>query len=249
MIKSQQLFWVLIIVIGITACKKTRLTDCFKSSGELTLESRVLPPYGNIRLFDNIDLVIRQGTTNSCHVEAGEHLLSGIVTDVDEKGTLNIRNTNTCNWIRSYDQPISVHLELTRLDTLDYRSIGNVVTPDTLFQDTLIVNLYEGAGRVDLLIRSKLLRAGLHYGTQELIISGKCGLAYSYTAGFGLINMKDLEASLLYVNNNSGNNMFVRCTEEIGATIQSLGNIYYYGSPAVVNFSKQGAGDLIHLTE
>ncbi|MBU2553806.1 MAG: DUF2807 domain-containing protein [Bacteroidetes bacterium] len=249
MVKRQYLFWILIVVTSLTACNKTHVEDCFKSSGELTMESRVLPPFNNIKLFDNVDLVLQQGVTTQCEVEAGKHLLSGIVTEVDEKGNLNIRNTNSCNWIRSFNQPIRVYLELQKLDTLDYRSIGNIYTPDTLFQDTLIVNLYEGAGRVDLLIKSKLLRAGLHYGTQELIISGKCGLVYGYTAGFGLIDMRNLEASLLYVNNNSGNNMYVRATEELGATIQSLGNIYYYGSPPVVNFSKQGAGDLIHLTE
>ncbi len=247
MTKTRPIFGLLILILILGACSKGGIDNCFSSSGKITTETRTLAPFSNIITYDNVDLILEQGSDFKCTVEAGSNLISGIVTEVDKRGNLVIRNTNSCNWLRSYDQPVRVFLELQKLDTLNYRSIGNITTTDTIFQDTLIINLYEGAGRVDLLLRSRLIRAGLHYGTQKLVISGKCGLVYGYSAGFGLIDIRNLEATLLYVNNNSSNNMYVRATEELGATIQSLGNIYYFGNPDVINLSKQGSGNLIHL--
>jgi len=140
-------------------------------------------------------------------------------------------------------------LQVKRLDTLVYRSIGNINTIDTLFLDTLVINLYEGAGRVDLIVRANLVTAALHYGTQELVVSGRCGVAYVYSASFGLVDTRDLNASLVYVNNKSANDVYVRASEVLGATIEGLGNIYYYGDPPVVGFNKQGSGELIHLVQ
>ncbi|MBU3927046.1 MAG: DUF2807 domain-containing protein, partial [Bacteroidetes bacterium] len=58
---------------------------------------------------------------------------------------------------------------------------------------------------------------------------------------------RDLYASLMYVNNKSANDVYVRASEVLGATIEGLGNIYYYGDPPEVGFIKQGSGELIHL--
>ena len=237
----------LIIVSGLWSCNKNHLTDCFKNTGEKTTETRSLPWFNNVKLYDNINLVISQGHEASCVVETGKNLLSGITTTVDGQGNLEIRNTNTCNWVRSYDNPLTVYLQVKQLDTLVYRSIGDVYTIDTLFLDTLVINLYEGAGRVDLVVRANLVTAALHYGTQELVVSGRCGVAYVYSASFGLVDTRDLYASLMYVNNKSANDVYVRASEVLGATIEGLGNIYYYGDPPEVGFIKQGSGELIHL--
>lgn len=238
----------LIIILAFTACEKVNLGDCLMSAGKITTETRPLKEFNTLKLYDNVNLVLSQGTQNSCMVETGENLMNHITTTVDGLGNLEIRNTSTCNWMRSYGQPLTVYLQVTTLDTLEYRSIGDVSTTDTLFMDALVVSLFEGAGSVSLLIHSNLVKAALHYGTQELLIAGRSGLCYVYSASFGLVDTRELYASMLYVSNKSSNDVYVRAVKELGATVEALGNIYYFGNPSVVNFSQQGAGELIHVT-
>ncbi len=239
---------VLMMVVALGSCKKASVGDCFKTAGEKITEDRILPPFHKILLYDNVNLVLDQGYPTQCVVETGKNLMDGITTVVNELGALEIRNNNECNWIRSFDQPLTVYLTLQDLDTLEYMSIGNISTLDTLFLDTLEVNLFEGAGRIDLLIHTTELRAGLHYGTQELNISGISGLSYLYSAGFGVVDTRNLYSGSVYMSNVSGNHMYTRASRVLEATIYGLGNIYYYGDPPSVDFSQQGSGQLIHVT-
>ncbi len=236
----------LLLFIGLFSCEKAHLGDCFKSAGEKTTEFRNLPDFHRVNLHDNVNLVIEQGYETNCVVEAGKNLLKGITTEVSEFGVLEIRNGNECNWVRSYDQPLTVYLRVQHLDTLEYKSIGNVSMKDTLFQDRFVVNLYEGAGKLDLLIHANAAQIGLHYGTQELLVSGICGMVYAYSSGFGVVDLRDLQASLLYVSNVSSNHMYVRSSSVLDATIKGLGNIYYYDDPEI-SLNKIGQGNLIHV--
>jgi hypothetical protein len=238
----------LLVVMAFSSCNKASMGDCFKTAGEKTTQERSLLPFHKILLYDNVNLVLEQGYQTKCLVETGKNLMNGITTEVNELGHLEIRNTNECNWIRSFEQPLTVYLQLQYLDTLNYMSIGNISTLDTLFLDTLVIDLFEGAGKIDLLLHSIELRAGLHYGTQELNISGICDLSYLYSAGFGVLDARNLYSGSVYMSNLSGNHMYVRASNVLEATIFGLGNIYYYDNPPSVNFSQQGKGELIHVT-
>jgi len=147
----------------------------------------------------NVSLILSKSETYSLTVEAGSNIVDGIITEVDENGVLEIRNDNSCNWIRSYDSPINVHLNYIDIDTLEYRSIGDVSTIDTIFTDSLWLRVYEGAGKIELDMDVKSMYCSLHYGTADIILSGKCGLSYVYSASFGLIDLIELETDIVYI--------------------------------------------------
>lgn len=246
MINKKLFFGLLILLVGVISCDKTRLGDCFKSSGKLVIEERALVAFHGIRLYDNVDLVIKSGPEPKCIVKSGENLIAEISTKINDQGFLEIHNLSSCNWTRSFDQELSVTVFVQRLDSIEYRSIGNVSTPDTLIQDSLVVALYEGAGRVELLLKSEVVSVALHYGTQELLLSGITGVAYAYSASFGLIDTQKLVASLMYVNSRSSNHMYVRALTTLEVSIESLGNVYYFGEPGNIVYSHSSSGVLIH---
>lgn len=231
------------------SCKKGAVVDCFYSTGKLTEEDRGIENFNNILLKDNVNLILIKSDNNSVKIEAGSNLINGIITDVDENGVLKISNDNKCNWIRSFESPINVYLNYIDIDTIEYRSIGDINTANTLLTDTLWLKVHEGAGKIDLEINVLSLYCKLHYGTADIVLSGTCDLSYVYSASFGLINIVDLETKFVYVNNRSSNDIYLMAKTHLGATIENIGNIYYAGNPTTVSFNKQGPGDLIKLPD
>ncbi len=196
---------------------------------------------------DNVNLILKQGAVNKLEVEAGENLLTGIVTEVNDNGTLTLSNENQCNWVRSYEKPVNVYLTFEKLDSLEYRSIGNVTNVDTLRIDTFNLKVSEGAGRIELLLKSRLIFSSLHYGTADIVLAGSVDVSYVYSASFGLVDNRDLVCNNVYVNNKSSNNLFVHATTTLGATVENIGDIYYYGNPVNLSFNQLGSGNLIKL--
>lgn len=242
----------IIIFIGLAlfgSCEKGFLSDCKFSSGEITTEQRTVGEFNNILLSDNVNLIIEESQVPGIVVEAGSNLLKGISTNVNANGTLELSNNNQCDWARDFSTPINVYLSCDNIDTIEYRSIGNISCTDTLHIDTLWIRVMEGAGSINITVDAVRLYSELHYGTADIIVGGKCRLSFVYSASFGLIDLRELTTSIVYVTNRSSNNVFVNSTNTLEAKISSIGDIYYKGNPVNIKIDKTGSGNLIKLPD
>jgi len=238
----------LLIVSSFFSCKKKDLGDCFVSTGEITEEVRESESFSKIIVNDNIDIIIEPGTSELLTVIAGKNLLDKIITEIDGD-TLTISNNNSCNWVRDFSVPITVRIPISNLSEIEYRSIGDINCTDTIFGDSLIINVFEGAGTLNLLTNSYLVRTNLHYGTADIKVSGRCNLSYVYSASFGLIDNRNLISKQVYVGSKSSNDVYVNALSTIAATTEGIGNIYYFGSPENISFNQIGSGQLIKLSQ
>jgi len=232
--------------MSLSSCKKGGVTDCINTTGRITNENRNVETFNSIILRDNVNLILTKSDSNSIIVEAGANIIGNISTKVSSDGVLELRNDNSCNWIRSFDVPVNVYLNYTDIDSIEYHSIGNITCTNTVLTDTLWISAYEGAGLIDLELDVKTLYCSLHYGTLDIVLRGKSGLSYVYSASFGLINMLDIESNFLYINNKSSNDVYVRVATYLGATIENIGDIYYAGNPETVTLEQIGSGVLRH---
>jgi len=241
--------WILILVLTslLPSCEKNSLTDCFNSTGPITTVEREVDDFNNILLRHNVNLYLRQAGENKITVIAGSNLMKKIGTKVNDKGQLEIRNDNICNWVRSFETPIDVYLDFVKLDSIEYRSIGDVIAEETLFLDTLKIEVLEGAGKIDLKLDVHILYCGLINATADIVLKGDCGVSYVYSAGYGLIDNRELVSKFVYVTNKSSNDLYLQATVELGATIENIGNIYYSGNPPEVDLNGTGTGKLIKL--
>ena len=242
----------LILIIGLilfNSCKKGVVRDCFKSTGKLTDELRSIENFSSILLKDNVNLILCKSENNSIRVTAGSNLISGIITEVDENGLLEISNENECNWVRSYESPINVYLNYVDIDSIEYRSIGDIKTDGILLTDTLWLKVTEGAGHIEMKLNVARLYCALIYGTSDITLSGRCGLSYVFSASFGLIDMVDLESDNVYVNSRSSNNIYLSVENDLGAIIGNIGSIYYKGNPSTITLDKTGSGELIKISD
>ncbi|MCF6170773.1 MAG: DUF2807 domain-containing protein [Bacteroidales bacterium] len=241
--------WIVLLTLSglLHSCEKGSAFDCFKNTGAVISEDREVADFNRILLRHNINLHLRQAGKNKITVKTGSKLIKKIKTTVNGDGQLEIRNNNSCNWVRSYDTPIDVYLDFVKLEAVEYRSTGDIFAAGVPSFDTLRIEVLEGAGRIDFEVNAHVVYCNLTYGTADIVLKGNCDIAYYFAAGFGRIDNRDLSSKFVYVNNKSSNDLFLQATVELGATIENIGNIYYAGNPPAVFLDKIGDGDLIKL--
>ncbi len=182
--------FLVLVMLVVSSCQKSSIGDCFTSTGSIQKEERTVSYFKSIQLEDNVNLFLNQAGQNKLVVEAGGNLLSEIVTEVTSDSVLVISNNNRCNWVRSYDKPINVYLDFTRLDNLDYRSIGDVINQDTIRLDSMKINVWEGAGKIELLLKTETCQANLHDGTADIVLRGISKINYYYQLGAGKVDAR-----------------------------------------------------------
>jgi len=234
---------VLLLLLLTNACSKSP-GDCFTSAGKAITMERSIDDFTGILMFDNIDVELISGNSPKVEVTAGEHLIENITTEVIDS-VLYIKNQNGCNFVRSYNKPLQVKVYFQRIDSLEYRSIGNLICRDPISTaNSFKIDIYEGAGRIELELNTKSSHLNFHYGTAELIVSGFSQVNYIYQASYGPVDARNLRTSFNYLENKSTNDCWVQANVALGVTISSIGNVYYWGNPDI-SLVRNGSGQLL----
>lgn len=239
--------WILgiLFLILMNSCGKSDPTDCFKNTGADITEKRKASYFNKIVLNDNVNLVLTQSDDYGISVRGGKNLLKKISTDIND-GVLNIENNNSCNWMRNFDREITVYANVELLNTIDYRGSGDLSSTNALVSDSLLLNVWEGAGKVDLEINVERNFIYFHIGTADIYYKGETHLSYISTTSFGPVHAEELAAHITYMSSEGSNDCYVYPLSRLEATIKNIGNIYYKGNPIIV-LNDIGAGELIKI--
>jgi hypothetical protein len=239
--------WIIgvLLMTLVASCEKSDPTDCFKNTGKDITEKRDVAFFDKIELNDNVNLVITQSDEYSISVRGGKNLLKKIKTEIVD-GTLSISNNNSCNWMRSFDREITVYANVEVINTIDYRGSGDLSSSNALVSDSLLLNVWEGAGKVDLNIDVLRNIIYFHIGTADVYYRGKANLAYITASSFGPIHAEELDVGIIYMRSEGSNDCYVHPITRLEATIKNIGNIYYKGNPVVI-LNDEGSGELIKL--
>lgn len=211
------------------SCNKESRWDCIKRSGKTSIEIRTLPPFTKIVLQDNVDVFIKQGTTQEVKIEAGDNLISLIKTKVDS-GTLHIENANKCNWARSYKKgTINVYITMPTLRFVWHFGSGFLKAPDTIACDTLDIWAHQ-SGDADLTVNANVIFVNMHT-TADLTLTGKSPIMGIWHVGEGYLDCKKLYANHVWTHSKSSGNEYLNVQDYLFATIDWIGNINYTGNP------------------
>jgi hypothetical protein len=237
----------LILSLLIISCEKGQLLDFAKRTGKtVTVFRPVEDVFTKIYLNDDVNLVITQGAVYEIKLEGGENLLSGVETNIIDS-TLTIRNKNTFNWLRSYDYKITAYVTLPDLLDLRYEATSTVSNTDTLRGDSLFVVSTGGSGYINMLVDFNSTHFSINNGSVDMNISGKSGVNYIFSNGYGPFHCSDLKTTFTYISNFSSNDCYINVDYLLEYKIKGLGNIYYKGDPVLVPVILSGEGKLIHL--
>jgi hypothetical protein len=220
---------------------------CISSTGKIITRDRGSQPYHTIEVSDNINLILTQDTAvHNITVEAGENLIDGIITKIDS-GRLVIRNENSCNWLRSFAIPVNVYLTFTRLDTLVFQAAGNITCTNELANESISLDVIEGAGKIELKLNAFRTYIIVKYGTTDVNLSGFSQITTLISYGFGPLHAEDLTSKFTYVSSYSSNDMFVYSSVDLQVEIGNIGDVYYTGNPATISTNIYNEGRLIEF--
>jgi len=240
MLNRKQPF-LLLLVTFFSSCEKEHLGDCFKSTGSIVTEVR---PAGNIHSIDvshKVDVTVREGPAESILVEAGENIIGGITTRM-ENGTLFIDNENKCNWMRSYSNPIRVYVTGPGIRHIVQHGNGDITSDGLLHADTLTLEVWN-SGNIRVETDCQFLNAKQHVSVGDVDIKGSAGELYVYNAGNGFAWLSGLVAQTAQVDSRGTGDTQVRVDSLLSYSISGSGNIYLYG-PATANGTGSSSGRL-----
>lgn len=238
-----QVVAVLLLLLVANACSKSP-GDCFTSAGKAVTVERSIDDFTGILMFDNVDVELIKGDSPKVEVTAGEHVIENLITEVVDS-VLYIKNQNGCNFVRSYNKPLLVKVFFQRIDSLEYRSVGNLICRDTISNAVRFkIDIYEGSGRIELELNTKSSHLNFYYGTADLIVSGFSDVNYIYQASYGPVDARNLITNFNYLNNSSTNDTWVHANVVMGVIINRIGNVYYWGNPSI-GLERNGSGQLL----
>ena len=232
----------LALMVGLSTCSPGHGTDCLKSTGTIVTQRREVDAgLITVTAFDNVDLRLVQDTQTYAEVRAGDNLISDIV--LTRKGNaLEINNTSTCNWARSYDTPREVTLHVPRISNVFLRGQGNTSTVGQFEQDTIFFHLI-GAGDMDLNLKTRQLFLD-QYELGDITVQGSAERMDFTLGGSGRLFAQGITPRICYfkTTRDSDGDAHVRASDNLGGTIAGNGTLYYGGSPTVIDIAVTGRG-------
>jgi len=237
-------YMLILFSIFLSSCEKGDPTDCFKNTGQNITENRSASYFNKIVLEDNVNLVLTQSDNYSISVHGGKNVLKKVETDIED-GVLVIQNNNSCNWMRSFNREITVYAHIDSINHIEYRGSGDISSTNPITGDSLLLDIWDGAGKVDMKVNVRRNFIYFHIGTADIHYSGDAHLSYITASSFGPIDAENLNSVFTYINNKGSNNCFIHAQLYIGATIENIGNIYYTGHPEI-QLNDTGSGELIN---
>jgi hypothetical protein len=231
----------LLAVLLLNGCGENS-PDCMKSAGKIIKEERSLPEFTTLEISGNVNVILTSDSSSTITVEAGEHLLKKIKTEVT--GTkLLISNNNSCNWIRSYKNPLNVYIGIKNLQGIFHYSPGLLSTNGQLTKDTIIVHLYSN-GSVHMDLNSDYIWLDMD-NLGDFKLRGNTHTLLVYTLGLGQLNSEAMSCKELYITGKGQGDTFVRSDSSLVAYLGNSGNVYYSGSPSFIGGFNTGTGIII----
>lgn len=245
----KKLFYILIfgLVIG---CDSEDTGDCFQKAGNIIQEEITVSNFDKILVNRDIELIIKEGVTQSVIIETGENLLNDVTVGVVD-GRLTLTDNNTCNYVRDYgitkvfitspnitEIRSSTQYDISSDGVLSYPSL-NVLSED--FGEPGSFNV----GDFRLQIDNDNFRVVFN-NLSVCYVSGQTdNLNVTFAAGSSRFEGRDLIAQKVTVSNRGSNDMIVNPQQEIKGKISGIGDVIAVNIPPIIDVEEVYRGRLV----
>jgi hypothetical protein len=237
------------LVIFALSCKKAEDRSCFKGIGDEKSLETMVGTFDTLRLFDDINYQLIPDTVFKVEVIGGENLIKHIEIG-QANNSLTIENNNKCNFLRKFDEKVTVKIHVSDLNYIQYEGSEELKSTDTLYASELRLFVRDGAGDVDLTVVNGYTSAVIAYGFGNFHISGQTLYAFLNCNTNSTCDATALSVALeLNVNSSSQGDMYVNAqgTDYFVGVTNQKGNIFYKGIPDLTAFKNNHTGEIINL--
>ncbi len=233
--------------VFLLACNKTTAPDCFQKGGkDGVLTRHFVSPVNHLILYDYIFVEIIPSDENYLEIEGPRNLLPEIITEEVTPGVLEIRNENSCNFVRSYQHKITVKLYMN-ITQIKNQSSGDILSNGVIETSYFKLDCWNSSGKIELNVQCDSSSFFNHTGVSDLFIQGVSAYTKLYNGGMNILDASKLESQNTFVNSKSVNSIYTTCNGYFFVSINSRGSIYYTGNPNTIDLFVEGSGALIHL--
>ncbi len=246
--KKVILYCIGMLVLG---CNTEDGFDCFQNSGDLVRDIVAVPDFTQITVFENVQLVLRQGPETEVMIETGEFLRSDVSAVVDGD-RLVLRDENGCNLFRDFGLTTifvtAPNITEIRSSTgFPIRSEGTLSYSNlTLLSESFIDETAETTdGEFDLDLDAENLSVVVN-GIAFFQLRGTVeNVNITIAAGDSRIEAESLVAQNVMLNHRGSNTMFVNPQQSLRGVIRGNGDVISVNEPPIVEVEEIFRGRLI----
>lgn len=237
-------FWTSLLL---GSCKKAENRSCFKTIGKTTEKTIELASFDKLFLKEHIEYILIQDSTNKLVIRGGENLVNFIHWSIDNDQVLYLENNNKCNFLRKLNQVITCEIHFTTLGNIQFEGTEPLNSIDTLNLPFFTMLIRDGAGSVNLTLKSLIINADISHGWGDYTLSGKTDFARISARSNGFCDVQNLKItdSVLVISETVGNIKVSANGIPLRGEIKSFGDIWYYGTPSFISVKQNSTGKLI----
>lgn len=240
-------YLLIMLALPMWMCKKENACDCFKGTGDITSESRQLPEFKSVFVEDNVNLIFQEDTIQQIIVQAGKHLVKNIITEMDGN-QLKIKNINKCNFVRRYDIPVNVYIHYVRNQFFLIRTkgTGTITNSNPCNSDSIDLDS-ESSGDISFEMGGFCKTYTHQHGAGDITLTGSCDQLYIYSKGTGFSIAESCTSNYTWIYTNTTGKITVHPVGQLTSIIDGSGNVYYTGTPTLIDNTENSTGKLLPL--
>ena len=232
-------------------CNSEDASDCFQNAGDLQQVEVALPNFTKITVFEQLNLVLKQGSEQKVVIESGEYLLNEISAEVEE-GRLIVQNENGCNLLRDYALS-TVYVTAPNIEEIR-SSTGLTISSDGVLSYPTLRLVSESFINPDTETTDGSFELDLNTTTVSIVVNGiayfnlkgnSTNLDITVAAGDTRIEAQELITTNVNLNHRGSNDILVNPQERLIGVIRGYGDVLSFNRPETVRVTEEFRGKLI----
>ena len=240
-----------VVVLLVFSCNNENAPDCFQDAGEIVRAEVDLDNFSKITVFEQVELILKQGDVQKVEIETGEFLLKEVTAKV-EGDRLILRNGNGCNFVRDYGLTrvyvTSPNITEIRSSTgLPIKSDGILGYPSLrLFSESFTDPEAETTdGEFDLELDSENVVVIVNGIAYFKLKGNAANLSITVAAGDSRIEAETLVVNDVSLNHRGTNDVQINPQQSISGVIRGTGDVISFNQPTAVDVEELYTGRLI----
>lgn len=239
-------FNIIIVLLMLSSCGGEQKDDCITKLGKVVSEQRDVLPFDKLYAEDRIKVFLVQDSINYGRIELNgpSNLLNQIESTVTDN-QLRLINTNTCNFIRSFNYDINVYVYVKELTEIHLESIAEVVSNDTI--NINFLNIFHPAlSDINLILSGDevFIRSR---NSASTILRGNLRVLKGSVEEISNLDAQYLVCEEVYIDTHSPLDCYINATKGMYLKILNSGNIFYINEPTDYKIlaEQTGSGQLL----
>lgn len=246
-----KLFGLLLLSFVLLNCNSENAFDCFQNAGPIAREAVSVADFTKITVYENVELVVKQGDTLKVEVETGKYLRDEVSVGVEE-GRLLLRDSNSCNFTRKYGV---TRVYVTAPNITEIRSgTGLAVTSDGVLSYPILKLISESYVEPEAGHTSGEFH--LEVDAQEISVISN-GISYYnlkgntvnfnilFSAGDSRLEAEALIADNVTFNHRGSNDIRVSPQLSLKGVLRGTGDLVCFTAPPIVEVEQLYKGALV----